>query len=132
MIYVARLDDGSLKVGFTDNLLGKFSQVCAQVGQSVTFVAVAPGDVAAETEAHRALRPYRVDARRRGTRETYLDCAEVRAWLDALLAVRINARRARGLGAVAARAQNAAFRDLHDRVIVPALAALTAEPRRAA
>ena len=82
MIYAARLDDGTLKIGFTDNLLGKFSQVCAQVGQSVTFVAVAPGDVAAETEAHRALRPYRVDARRRGTRETYLDCAEVRAWLD--------------------------------------------------
>ena len=42
MIYAARLDDGTLKIGFTDNLLGKFSQVCAQVGQSVTFVAVAP------------------------------------------------------------------------------------------
>lgn len=88
MLYVARTDDGRLKIGYSESLVRRTWQISVLFDQPVTLVALFPGTRDDENTLHERFKPYRVEVlatdRRVSRRETYRGESPVREWLDAL------------------------------------------------
>ena len=85
MLYVARTDDGRLKIGYSESLVRRTWQISVLFDQ---LVALFPGTRDDENTLHERFKPYRVEVlatdRRVSRRETYRGESPVREWLDAL------------------------------------------------